>query len=111
MIELIHAFVNDPRTQLIFYLAFIDLATGLIAAIRTRTFQVSRIGDWYFTNVLPFFLGHFLIFTIGTLRVAPLLDRVGLTSFVEELIVTVGVGPAVVALISSIRENLLEVRK
>jgi hypothetical protein len=100
-------FATDIRTQAIFWLVIIDLITGVIAALRTRTFDFSRLGEWYFTNVLPFLIGHFMIFSLTYLGVDRLPE---IRDLLFETLVTVGAGPAILSLITSIKENVQEAR-
>lgn len=52
------AFCQDPRTAIIGVLIVLDLGTGIMAALRTGTFDLGELARFYRTNVLPFLIGY-----------------------------------------------------
>jgi hypothetical protein len=71
-----------------------------MVALRTRTFEPRKTGDFYLTNVVPFILGYLLVYTVAYLGVAQLLGELWGT-----VVATVGIGPAIVALTGSVLSN------
>lgn len=102
---LVLEFLRDERTFAIFALIAVDVVTGIIAALRSRTFQWRAVGDFYGTNVLPYVLGYLLIYGLSVFGVTEFLGALA-----GELSATIGVAPATVALGASIGRNLQNIR-
>ncbi len=105
ILTVLTAFLNDQRTLTLLLLIVVDLVVGIIAALRAGAFAWRRVGDFYRTNVLPYLLGYGLVYAIGALGVGALLGPTW-----QEVVQTVGAGPAIISLIASIGANLLIIR-
>lgn len=94
-------FANDAATQTLIVAIFIDLVTGIMAAVRTKTYDWGRIGEFYYTNVLPYVIGFAALY---------ILTGLGLTAYLPAAIVgnvqSFTGTPAVIALGASIRNNV-----
>jgi len=51
-------FWRAPQTRTILVLILLDLATGVMAAIRAGVFKWKELVRFYRTNVLPYVLGY-----------------------------------------------------
>lgn len=100
-IDLVRQFFMDSRTMYLLALIGIDLVTGIIAALRTRAFAFSKLGDFYYSNILPYVLGYLLIYIISLLGIANVLGDLW-----GQLVASVGLGPALISLIASVGDNL-----
>ena len=98
-------FVRDERTLILFGLIVVDLTVGIIAALRTGTFDPRTIGTFYRTNVVPYLLGYLLVYTVSLWGIGTLIGPVW-----GEVAATVGTGPAVINLSTSIVQNLVKIR-
>lgn len=54
---LLTAFVLDVRTLVLAVLIVADLVTGVLAALRTRSFSLEKLGQWLITDV-QYFIGY-----------------------------------------------------
>lgn len=102
---LILRFVQDERTLILFGLIVVDLVVGIIAALRTGTFDPRAVGAFYRTNVVPFILGYLLVYTVSLWGIGTLIGPVW-----GEVTATVGSGPAILNLGTSIVRNLARIR-
>jgi len=59
------AFVQDPRTVLIGVFIALDFGTGVMAALRTGTFDWRALATFYKTEVLPYGVGYALLYTLS----------------------------------------------
>jgi hypothetical protein len=102
---LLLTFMMDGRTQLLFATIAMDVVTGVMCALRSGQFQWSKLALFYRTNVVPYILGWFVIFTFGQLGITVLFgDQWG------EIVSSIGYAPALVTLGASIAENLSQLR-
>jgi hypothetical protein len=113
------AFLGDPRSITIYLLIFLDLATGVMAALRTGTFDWKELGRFLGRDIGPYLVGYLAAYVTGGVynallanntdpNLRPILAAVGLV--IEQLGQTVGWGAAALALLASIGRNLGEVR-
>src|SRR5690349_1115790 len=113
------AFFTDPRSVAIYLLLFVDLMTGIMAAIRTQTFDLKALGAFLWRDVVPFLLGYLTTYVAGGAfntylagnpdpNLRPFLAAIGVV--LEQLGQTVGWGAALLALMASIGRNLNEVQ-
>lgn len=102
---LVLSFVQDERTLILFGLIVVDLVVGIIAALRTGVFDPRSVGQFYRTNVVPYILGYLLVYVISLWGIGALLGSVW-----GEVAATVGSGPAVINLSTSIIRNLAKTR-
>lgn len=95
------AFGQAPTTAALIAMIFLDLLTGIMAAVRNRRFEFQRIGGFYLSNVVPYLIGYCGLYVFIALNLADniapaILDPVkGLTST-----------PALLALTGSIYDNV-----
>ena len=104
MLALITGFFTATETVTLFILIAVNLVTGIMVALITRTFSLKALGGFYLSRVLPFILGYALIYTFAHLGVATLAGPVW-----EQVTATVGLAPAVAALLGAIGTNLQEI--
>ena len=112
------AFATDPRTILIAVFILLDLGTGIMAALRTGTFDWALLAQFYRTNVLPYLLGYGLLYVLsGTIaallqnsdpQLRPFLAVLG--TLVEQISQYGGFGAILLALGTSIARNLSEIQ-
>lgn len=98
-------FFRDERTLTLAALIAADVIIGIIAALRSGQFSFQQVANFYRTNVVPFILGYMLVYAITVLGVASLLGSIW-----GEIAATVGAGPAVLNLVTSIARNLVAIR-
>lgn len=91
-------------------LVIIDVATGVASALKTKTFNWSRVGDFYRADLAPKVLG-WVGTTLGLAIVTPVLPALGDQSATITAIGSYGLFTgAVVSLIASIAKNIQEIR-
>ncbi len=105
MEQIVRDFTTDTRTRALFAFIIADIVTGVIASLRTNTFDMRRLAGFYRSSVLPYILGYFLIYLLTLFGMGELLGPV-----MSEIAATVGVGPAVLTLVASIAINLAVIR-
>jgi hypothetical protein len=103
---LLLTFMMDARTQLLFALIALDLVTGVMCALRSGSFQFAKLALFYRTNVVPYILGWFVIFTFGQLGITVLFGQQW-----GDIVAGIGYAPAVVTLTASIAENVGSLRQ
>lgn len=64
---------HDVRTLTLFALIVADLVLGIAAALRSGSFDLQKLARTNTTNVVPYLLGYFLVYTLNALGLAPLL--------------------------------------
>lgn len=62
MVALLHRFFEDTRTQIALLLIGLDLALGIIASLKTKTFRLSFVSDFLRNDVLNKVLPFFIIY-------------------------------------------------
>jgi len=55
------ALVDGVKLTILIVLIFVDLLLGIIAAIKDKTFQFSKLGDFLNTTVLTMVGGYFVV--------------------------------------------------
>jgi len=103
--SIVLAFLREDQTRSILAMILIDVATGVIAALRVNTFDGQRLAGFLQTNVIPYVLGYMIVwllayFGLAGMLPAPVLD--GLASF--------GYGAVMSTLTISIVDNLARAR-
>lgn len=58
------AFGEDGKTRAILTAIILDVTTGVIAALRTNTFDAARVAQFYRSNVVPYVLGYLVYWLI-----------------------------------------------
>ena len=98
---ILQSFMSDQRTLTIFALILVDLITGVIAALKLRTFDAQRLMAFYHTNVLPGVLGYLLVWFLATFG----LDQY-LSPQLTEMINYLGAGTVIISLSASVIDNI-----
>lgn len=65
LLNLVYAFLKDPRVGTFFGLVVLDVLLGIAAAIRTKTFQWRRLADFYGTMVVPYVIGYLAFYLVA----------------------------------------------
>lgn len=102
--QLLIDFFTAAETVTLFALIAVNLVTGTMVALITRTFSLKAWGGFYASRVLPFVLGYALIYVFAHLGVSALLGPLW-----EQVVAVVGLAPAVAALLGAIVTNLQEI--
>lgn len=63
--DYLRAYSSDPQARAIFVAILVDVATGIMAAMRLGVFNVQQSAKFYMTNVLPYVLGFLLVWTLA----------------------------------------------
>lgn len=95
------AFLTADSTLAIVSLIGFDLLTGIIAALRTRQFDIKRIGNFYLSNVIPYVIGYAGLYVFTGIGLAERLPA-GIIDLVQPLTSA----PAIAALVASIVDNV-----
>lgn len=101
MEELFMNFVQDPRTRLILLFIFLDLITGVSAALRTGFWRLREIAQFHRTMVAPFVVGYAAWYSVTTIGLADTLPIE-----IAEGISSIGWLPVIASLSSSIKGNI-----
>lgn len=106
MSEFLSSFGSDVRTVTLFLLIIIDLVMGIIFALRHNVFSFHKVAQFYWTNVIPFILGYFLIFTITFYGLTEYIDEPLVSEVISQVTATVGWFPGILKLSHSIKQKL-----
>lgn len=101
--NLLQQFLTDDRTLLLAILIGLDLATGIIAALRTGQFDLRRVADFYRSLVLPGLLGYLTIWLLGLFSAARFPELSGVILLLTQWF---GAGVLAAALVTSITRNV-----
>lgn len=101
ILALVSAFFADQRTVLLIVLVVADLLSGIIAALRSRTFAWERVADWLLKN-MGYVIGYLVWYVFTGAAVQDALAGLDLDAILN----TAGWGTAVAALVASIGNNL-----
>ena len=105
MREFLMAFVQDTRVRTIFGLIILDVALGLIAAIKTGTFDWKKVAQFYKTNIVPYVLGYGVVYlTVPLITESLILEEY--QGLVNGAVLTAFWGALLMGLGASIWENL-----
>lgn len=88
-------------------LVVLDLAFGVIRALRLRQFEWSKVGDFYLTTVLPYLLGWCVLHV--AVKVVALLALADVTPIIPATISTGAFAILVLALGSQVLEKVRDV--
>lgn len=104
-VEMFRSFAQDNRTRHILIAIFVDLVTGVIAAMRVNVFDPQRLASFYISNVLPYVFGYMLVW---------LLIYLGFDTFfsatIQDMLASVGYSIVMTTLAASIIDNLQRIR-
>lgn len=97
-------FFVDWRTIAIVSLIALDVITGVMRALRTHTYQWSRLADFLGTMVLPLVLGYLVVYIFGAVLGTAMPPAV--RDIIQAVDQWAGAGAAILALTASIGDNL-----
>ena len=60
-------FASDPKTRTMLAMILIDVITGVMKALRLRTFDAKQLARFYGSNVVPYVLGYLLVWVLSLL--------------------------------------------
>jgi len=69
--EIIKGFFSDARVMTILGLILLDVLLAIAAAIRTGTFELRKIGEFYKTMVVPYVIGYMAFYLAATFFLDP----------------------------------------
>ncbi len=58
LLQLLQVLLANDQVRLILALIGADVLVGIAASIRTKTFQLCRLGDFLATKIVPYLLGY-----------------------------------------------------
>lgn len=97
----IRRFGSDDKTRTILAFIIVDIATGIMAAIRLRIFDIQRLANFYASSVIPYLFGYLLIWILTLLG----LDAV-LPQSIQTALASLGFAAIVATLSGSILDNV-----
>lgn len=97
----IRRFATDGKTRTMLGLILVDIVTGIIKALRLRTFDAQQLARFYASNVVPYVLGYLLVWIMALLG----LDNV-LTPTMQDSVASIGFAMIGTTLGASIVKNL-----
>jgi L-cystine uptake protein TcyP (sodium:dicarboxylate symporter family) len=71
VLELVKAFFSDPFVRALIGFIALDFLLGVAAALRTKTFDFSKLADFYTSMVLPYILGYLAFYVATKLVIDP----------------------------------------
>jgi len=81
--EIVKSFFQDARVMAVLGLIVLDVLLAIAAAIKAKTFEWRKMGEFYQTMVLPYILGYLAFYLFVTYFVkdwallGPYADQVG----------------------------------
>jgi hypothetical protein len=104
LLSLLVSFVTSWQVAVIFGLIVLDLLLGVASALKTGTFELGKLADFYKTNVIPYLLGYLAFYIVIGYIIPP--DSLGdIGEPVNEAAVTLTWITLVASLVSSIAAN------
>lgn len=100
------AFVLDTKTLVLVVLVLADLISGVLGAVRTRTFAWERVGDWLVHDV-AYLIGYAVWYVLTQAAVGGAIQGVDL----GDALGVVGWGTATTALVASVVTNLQQAQR
>ena len=99
--EMLVAFASDTKTRIILAMIFVDLATGVMAALKIGTFDPQRLAGFLGSNVLPYVLGYLMVWSLTAFGVLSMLP-----AGVSDVLESVAGGAVLTTLSTSILDNI-----
>lgn len=99
------AFLEAKSTLAIVALIFLDVLTGIVAAVRSGRFDLQRVGTFYRSNVVPYLIGYCGLYVFAGIG----LDQY-LASSIVDAVQPITSTPALASLAGSILDNVQRAR-
>jgi hypothetical protein len=104
LLALVTAFFVSWQVRMLGALILADVVFGLGVALRTNTFDLKKLGNFYKSMVLPYVLGYLVLYIIVGFILPPD-GQGGPIDLLNQASVTLAWGALVGTLLGSLREN------